>query len=71
MTVTQNHGKPANIAAKTITKLTDTVTTLLDRLHRSKPAGKPTYNERLRSGLMSLDLFANSTRHEEPDEWRS
>lgn len=56
---------------ETITKLTDLAGELFRLLYVQEGAAKAAAKERLRRALLDVDVFANSTVHEEPDDWRS
>jgi hypothetical protein len=56
---------------ETITKLTDAAGELFRLLYAQEGRAKAAAKERLRRALMDMDVFANSTTYEEPDDWRS
>jgi hypothetical protein len=55
----------------TVTKLTDAAGELFRLLYAQEGRAKAAAKERLRRMLMDMDVFANPTTYEEPDDWRS
>jgi hypothetical protein len=64
-----NMAEPVHVTTVTITKLTDAASALFSLLYVLERAHKAAAKERLRTELMNLDVFANSTLDGEPDDW--
>lgn len=62
--------EPIYFSTKTITKLTDAASDMFRLLFEQERTAKAVAKERLRRVLLEVDVFRNSTVHEEPEDWQ-
>jgi hypothetical protein len=58
------------LTTKMITELTNAASTIFRLLFQVEGALKRANRERLRRALFDVEVFRNSTLHEEPDDWQ-